>query len=135
MSEFFSVRTPPGPISDFMPYHVTGRVPEDRELFLPMVEGINTVVWPLTAERIEASELASRVQGVIAVGRWNLGRQAVEWHVLYGPPPSIPGVASTATSVDFFIEPCTPLYVEVYYSDYVPTGGPIPVVWPPVEPQ
>lgn len=135
MSEFFSVRTPAGPRSDYAPYHVTGRVPERRELFLPMVEGINTVVWPLTAERISARDLVNDVQGVFAVGRWNLIAQAVEWYTLWGQPPSVPGLENTATSTSFQIEPCTPLYIYINYSDEVPAGQPIPVVWPPAEPQ
>jgi hypothetical protein len=125
VSEFFAVRSVPSATAVHVPVHVTGRVPVEEEIALPMVEGINAVVWPITARAIHASELLDDYQGVTAVGQWNLFRQRVEWYQPGGGPlPQLAGHVTRVATSDFGIEPCTPLYV---YIDELPWH---PVMWP-----
>lgn len=129
VSEHFAVRHPAA-ASAFFPYHITGRVPEEDDLSLAMNEGIHAVAWPVTAERTKASELLIPFLGLVAVGRWNLTEQRVEWYRTPDRPVMfVPGVANVVTTIDFEIEPCTPLYV---YIDelFVIDGFEVPVPWP-----
>lgn len=131
VSEFLSVRPPSQPLAEIAHYSVTGRVPWEEEVALPMVEGINAVVWPIIGRTIHASELLSPFQGVTHVGRWNLLRQWIEWYpVSMEGLPQIHGVVSTVTHTDFEIDPCTPVYVYIDELPKLPDGRPIPVIWP-----
>lgn len=126
--DFYAARTAPDVNPRVDHYQVTGRVASAvRSLGH---EGIHAVVWPLTEEPITASWLLAPELGLVAVGRWNLSTQSVEWYRSPNEPlRTVPGVANHETPIDFEIEPCTPLYV--YIDELIDINGfKVPIPWP-----
>lgn len=120
----------PGPVLPLDRFQLTGRVPEQGEMSVPLHEGDNSVVWPVTSDATTAQAIAAAVPGEIAVGFWDLFMQRIHWYpdVPADPPPGVLNVASPA---GFVVEPCSHVHVHIDSQDGTAAGTELGASWPP----